>query len=148
MESTLKIAIQKALSKNLPLILEDAIQSLEKHHLQLKRSKNPRSQYDCPPEDDDFGEASKAAIVPKTPRRTGPIKEPQCHQDAATIPYFDCPPESWEDIGFEEEATPPEADVVSGSDYVSRFENTTSSNPITEDEYSDDDYLSIYDQLD
>jgi len=215
MKSTLKIAIQKALTKNLPLILEDAVQSLENHHLQLKRrtkthpqrtkqikkiqikesatipyfdeSDEIEAQYDCPPE---FWEAD---IVQKKPQSAEQIKKIQikesatipyldesdeieaqydcppefweadivqkkpqsaeqinarCRQDDATIPYFDesdeieaqydCPPESWEDIGFEEEAAPPEADIVSEPDDESRFE-AAASNP-----YFDD----IYDQLD
>ena len=123
MKSTLKIAIQKALTKNLPLILEDAVQSLENHHLQLKRRTKTH------------------------PQRTKQIKKIQI-KESATIPYFDesdeieaqydCPPESWEDIGFEEEAAPPEADIVSEPDDESRFE-AAASNP-----YFDD----IYDQLD
>ena len=106
MKSTLKIAIQKALTKNLPLILEDAVQSLENHHLQLKRRTKTH------------------------PQRTKQIKKIQI-KESATIPYFDesdeieaqydCPPESWEDIGFEEEAAPPEADIVSEPDDESRF---------------------------
>ena len=169
MKSTLKIAIQKALTKNLPLILEDAVQSLENHHLQLKRrtkthpqrtkqikkiqikesatipyfdeSDEIEAQYDCPPE---FWEAD---IVQKNPQSAEQINA-RCRQDDATIPYFDesdeieaqydCPPESWEDIGFEEEAAPPEADIVSEPDDESRFE-AAASNP-----YFDD----IYDQLD
>lgn len=85
----LKNALRKALTKNLPFILEDAIQYLDNHHSKLKQRKKKS----------------------KVPRRTESVKE---YVDAATIPYFDessepeepydCPPASWEDIGVWNEA--------------------------------------------
>ena len=47
-KSVLNSAIQKALRKNLPLILEDAIQYLEEHDWQVKERKN-RSKKPPPP---------------------------------------------------------------------------------------------------
>jgi hypothetical protein len=119
----LKIAIQKALAKNLPLILEDAVQYLENHQLQLKRRKK----------------------IQKTSRRTESIKD----HDVATIPYFDelsepeeqydCPPATWEDIGVWDEATP-KSDMAD----VFRLEDVASSNPIVDQGFND----SLYEQLD
>ncbi len=94
-----KLAIQQSLIKNLPLIVEDAVHYIENHHLQLKRNR----------------------------RKTPIIKKITLEQEA-TLPFaddsgernapYDCPPESWEDIGIweysdaeEEKAPEKEAEV-------------------------------------
>ena len=156
--SVLKTTIQKSLNKNLPLILEDVVQYLENHNFQVKRRKKPlqkkpestqqiKEKYS--PHQDNKIESFDATIPYFN--ESGSQEKYEC---LSTIPYFnesgdykstqeyDCPPESWEDVGFGYSLSSPKPEMDK-----SRLEDATSSNPITVVDQCSDDYLSIFDQL-
>lgn len=145
--SVLKTAIQKSLSKNLPQILEDAVQYLENHNFQRRKSLQKKTQ------------SSNSKQIKENPTHQNAFLNQSDEKIESTIPYFnesdetgydcpptipyfyfnesydyksatqeyDCPPESWEDIGCGEEEDP-KLEIIS-----------------MPSGYSDD--LSIFDQL-